>query len=96
MGWSLCRRLLEVYLTVSVQLVYTGLVCALMRGYRDPILHLLFGHGKVPQILFFISTIATIFGTNAIMWANVEVGLFLFCFVFRPCFVFRVSCEAAC
>eukprot|EP00904_Undaria_pinnatifida_P011779 jgi/Undpi1/7731/HiC_scaffold_23.g10204.m1 len=63
----------KVYLTVSVQLVYTGLVCAMMRGYREPILQLLFGHGKVPQILFFISTIATIFGTNAVMWSNIEL-----------------------
>ncbi|CAM9886372.1 unnamed protein product, partial [Pylaiella littoralis] len=63
----------KVYLTVSVQLIYTGLVCTLMRGYREQILRLLFGHGPLPQVLFFVSTMATIIWTQAIMWNNVEL-----------------------
>ncbi|CAM9496674.1 unnamed protein product [Ectocarpus sp. 12 AP-2014] len=63
----------KVYLTLSIQLVYTGLVCAAMRGYRDAILGVLFGHGNVPQILFFISTFVTIISTHTIMWKNPEL-----------------------
>lgn len=65
---------LKVYLTLSIQLVYTGLVCAAMRGYRDAILGLIFGHGNGPQILFVIGTMATIISTHAIMWKNPEVS----------------------
>lgn len=61
------------YLTVSIQLVYTGLVCTLMRGYREPILQLLFRNGNIPQVLFMIGTLGTILLTQATMWANVEV-----------------------
>lgn len=61
------------YLTVSVQLVYTGLVSILMRGYREPILRMLFGNGNIPQVLFMIGTLGTILLTQATMWANVEV-----------------------
>ena len=64
---------MKVYLTVSCQLVYTGLVCMLMRGYRDPILRLLFANGSVPQVLFFVGTLGTIIFTNATLWANVDV-----------------------
>ncbi|CAM9870000.1 unnamed protein product [Ascophyllum nodosum] len=63
----------KVYLTVSCQLVYTGLVCMLMRGYRDPILRLLFANGSVPQVLFFVGTLGTIIFTNATLWANVDL-----------------------
>lgn len=61
------------YLTLSVQLVYTGLVSTLMRGYREPILRMLFGNGNIPQVLFMIGTLGTILLTQATMWANVEV-----------------------
>eukprot|EP00903_Cladosiphon_okamuranus_P020844 g19144.t1 len=63
----------KVYLTLSVQLVYTGLVSTLMRAYREPILRTLFGSGNVPPILFMIGTLGTILLTQATMWANVEL-----------------------
>lgn len=64
----------KVYLTLSVQLVYTGLVCALMRGFEEPILRLIYTNGRLPQILFFIGTLGTIISTHAIMWSNKEVS----------------------
>eukprot|EP00752_Nemacystus_decipiens_P005624 g5089.t1 len=63
----------KVYLTLSVQLVYTGLLSTLMRGYREPILEMLFGGGRVPMVLFMVGTLGTIVLTQGIMWANVEL-----------------------
>ncbi|CAM9764194.1 unnamed protein product [Scytosiphon promiscuus] len=63
----------KVYLTLSVQLVYTGLVCAAMRGFEEPILRLIYTNGRLPQILFFIGTLGTIISTHAIMWSNKEL-----------------------
>ncbi|CBN78283.1 unnamed protein product [Ectocarpus siliculosus] len=56
------------------KVVYAGLVCATMRGYRDVILGLLLGYGIVQQILFISSTLVTTIFTHAIMRKKPEVS----------------------
>ncbi|CAM9354442.1 unnamed protein product, partial [Ectocarpus sp. 4 AP-2014] len=70
----LCSRLVstripprKVYLILCIQLVYAGLVCATMRGYRDAVLGLLLGYEIVPRILLISNTLVTTMSTHAIM-----------------------------